>query len=492
MPNARWREGLLTGHIRFGTDGWRSVIADGFTFANVARVAQAIADWLAGEGYQRSNGIIVGYDTRFLSPQFAAVAAGVLAANGWKTLVVDRPSPTPAVSWAIRRHGLAGGIMITASHNPPEYNGLKLKASFGGPALPVMTAAVEALLMENQRQGRVPRHLDPGEARRRGLWVNFDPMPDYLRQLEQYVDLAGIGRAGFKVVLDSMHGAGYGYLSRILVPAGVDVIEIRKEPRPDFAGIPPEPIARNLRPARAAVIAEAADAAICVDGDADRIAAVDTDGQVVDAHRVFALLLRHLYETRGKAGSVVKTFAGSRMIQLLAQLYGLPYYETPVGFKHVVELALREPVLIGGEESGGIGVGDHMPERDGMLCGLLLLEMMAARNQPLRDLVADLLQFVGPHYFDRVDLALSPQAQAGLMQRLAADPPQAIAGMPVEDVDQTDGVKLLLGSHGWILFRASGTEPVVRIYAEADHPQKVADLVAAGTSLARAGCQGQP
>lgn len=477
----------MTGNIRFGTDGWRAVIADGFTYENVAAVTQAVSDWLRSQGHGSTAGVIVGYDTRFLSPQFAQVAASVLAGNGWRVLLTDRPSPTPAVSWAIHQLGLAGGIMITASHNPPEYNGYKLKAAYGGPALPEMTHAVEAILAENLAAGHAFRQLDLAEARRQGYLEPFDPMPGYLEQLRRYVDLKAISQSGFRVVVDTMHGAGYGYLSTLLQEAGLDVILVREEPRPDFNGTPPEPIARNLRPARSAVIAAAADVALCLDGDADRVGAVDADGVVVDAHRIFALLLRHLYEDRGARGSVVKTFAGSRMIERLSRVYGLSYYETPVGFKYVVEYALKERVLIGGEESGGIGVCDHIPERDGILCNLLLLEMMATRQQTMGQLVADLLSFIGPHYFQRADLTLEPPVQQNLMLRLKSDPPTAMAGIPVTGVDNTDGIKLLLGDHGWILFRASGTEPVIRIYAEADDPVKASQLVEAGRRLTEDG-----
>ncbi|MFO7245927.1 MAG: phosphoglucomutase/phosphomannomutase family protein [Thermaerobacter sp.] len=472
----------MSADIRFGTDGWRAVIGEDFTVANVARVAQATADWLVQEG-RAGDGVVVGYDTRFQSRRFAEEAASVLAANGLRVLLCSAPAPTPAVTWAIRQHGLGGGVMITASHNPPEYNGFKLKAHYAGAALPEMTAQVERLVAHNRDAGREPRRLDPHDLPRRV--EPFDPVPGYLAQLERYVDLEAVGRAGLRVVVDFMHGAGRGCLDRVLEQAGVEVVPVRAEQRPDFGGTPPEPIPRNLRPARAAVVLHGAAAGLCLDGDADRVAAVDEEGGVVDAHRVFALLLQHLHEDRGLDGTVVKTFAGSRMIQRLALAYGLPYVETPVGFKHVCRRALQETVLIGGEESGGIGVRDHMPERDGILCNLLLLEMMVQRGRSLAGLVEDLMDRVGRHHFDRADLRLDPGRVDALMQRLREAPPDAFAGFPVTHVDPLDGVKLILGDHGWILFRASGTEPVVRIYAEADEPAKVRRLMAEGVACAR-------
>lgn len=472
----------MSGDIRFGTDGWRAVIAEDFTVANVAQVAQATADWLQGQG-RGGDGVVVGYDTRFQSRRFAEEAASVLAANGLRVLLCSAPAPTPAVSWAIRRHGLGGGVMITASHNPPEYNGFKLKAHYAGAALPEMTDEVERLLVENRERGREPRRLDRQDLPRRV--EAFDPGPDYLAQLEAYVDLRAVGRAGLRVVVDFMHGAGRGYLDQVLERAGVEVVPVRAEPRPDFGGTAPEPVARNLRPARSAVILHQAAAGLCLDGDADRVAAVDEEGQVLDAHRVFSLLLQHLHEDRGLDGTVVKTFAGSRMVQRLAAAYGLPYVETPVGFKYVCERALRETVLIGGEESGGIGVRDHMPERDGILCNLLLLEMTVQRGRSLSRLVEDLMDRVGRHYFDRTDLKLNPARKDALMRELREAPPERFAGFAVTHVDPLDGVKLILGDDGWILFRASGTEPVVRIYVEADEPAKVRRLMAEGTARAQ-------
>ncbi|MBX6378319.1 MAG: phosphoglucomutase/phosphomannomutase family protein [Clostridia bacterium] len=469
--------------IRFGTDGWRGVIADDFTFENVRHVAQAYADYVLGLGRER-DGVVVGYDARFLSGRFAREAAAVLAANGVRVWLTDRVTPTPAVSWAVHERGAAGGLMITASHNPPEWNGVKIKADYGGSALPRITAAVEERLLANLRTGRAPRRADPDAVVEGGGVELFDPRPSYLRQVAGLVDLERIGRAGFRVVADAMYGAGAGYLKALLEPVGIRVVEIRGDFNPAFPGINPEPIPRNLGLLFDAVRHEKADVGLVTDGDGDRVGAVDEKGEFVDPHRIFALLLRHLVEVRGWRGSVVQTFAVTEMVGKLARRYGLPVHRTPVGFKYVCELALSEDVLIGGEESGGIGIKNHIPERDGLLCSLLLLEVMATRGQTLHEAVADLLAQVGPHFYERIDLHLPPGRRDALMETLRASPPGAFAGLPVTRVDPLDGYKFYLGEHGWILFRASGTEPIVRVYAELDDRERLRAVLAAGRAVA--------
>ncbi len=474
--------------IRFGTDGWRAVIADEFTFENVRRVAQAYADCLnRRDGAGRPA--VVGYDTRFLSDRFAAEAARVLAANGVRVLLASHPAPTPAVSWAVRVHGAAGGVMVTASHNPPEYNGIKIKADYAGSALPALTRAVEEQLAANEAAGRHPRLIDFHAAVAGGGIRLFDPRPSYLAQVRSLVDWERIGawaRArGRRVVVDAMYGAGQGYLSELLAGSGVAVHEIRAEPNPGFGGIHPEPIPRNLQPLMAAVRAEGADLGLALDGDGDRSGAVDGEGRFVDPQQVFALLLRHLVERRGWTGSVVKTFAVTDMVDKLAARYGLRLHVRPVGFKYVCELALQEDVLIGGEESGGIGVKNHIPERDGILVDLLLLEIVATEGKPLHAVVADLLADVGPHHYRRLDLRLTAERKEALLDRLRRETPAAFAGLPVTGVDTLDGFKFRLGERGWILFRASGTEPVVRVYAELDDPALLGRVLQDGERLAR-------
>lgn len=474
--------------IRFGTDGWRAVIAEDFTFENVRRVAQAYADHLklrpggAGE-------VVVGYDTRFLSGRFAHEAARVLAANGLRVLLTSSHAPTPAVSWAIRDHGATGGLMITASHNPAEYNGIKIKAEYAGSALPDATRSVEAQLDANAAAGRQPHLIDYNAAVSGGGIRLFDPRPSYLRQVRSLVDLDRIGAhartRGLKVVVDAMYGAGQGYLAELLAATGAEVREIRGEVNPGFGGINPEPIARNLGPLAEAVRASGADLGLALDGDADRSGAVDARGDLVDSQRVFALLLRHLVRRRGWTGSVVKTFAVTDMVDKLAARHGLRLHKKPVGFKYVCELALQEDVLIGGEESGGLGIKNHIPERDGILIDLLLVEVVATEGKPLHAVVEDLLAEVGPHHYRRNDLHLTPARKGALLDRLRHDPPAAFAGIPVTAVDTLDGFKFRLGERGWILFRASGTEPVVRVYVEMDAPEAVEAVLAEGRRLAQ-------
>lgn len=474
--------------IRFGTDGWRAVIAEDFTFENVRRVAQAYADHLKHHGGGATE-VVVGYDTRFLSGRFAHEAARVLAANGLRALVTSTHAPTPAVSWAIRAHGAAGGLMVTASHNPPEYNGVKIKADYAGSALPDVTRAVEAQLDANAAAGRRPHLIDFNAAVAGGGIRLFDPRPSYLEQIRSLVDLERIAaharKHGLKVVVDAMHGAGRGYLAEMLAPTGAEVREIRADLNPGFGGINPEPIARNLGPLVEAVRSAGADLGLALDGDADRSGAVDARGNLVDSQRVFALLLRHLVRRRGWSGSVVKTFAVTDMVDKLAARYGLRLHKKPVGFKYVCELALREDVLIGGEESGGLGIRNHIPERDGILIDLLLVEVVATEGKPLHAVVDDLLAEVGPHHYHRADLHLPPARREALLERLREAPPAAFAGIPVTEVDTLDGFKFRLGERGWILFRASGTEPVVRVYVEMDAPEAVEAVLAEGRRLAQ-------
>ena len=469
--------------IRFGTDGWRAVIAEDFTFANVRRVAWALAEHLQASGRAR-QGVAVGYDCRFLSDRFAAAVASVLAAADIPVILSPTACPTPALSWAVVSRRLGAGVMITASHNPPEYNGFKLKGWFGGPALPEETRQLESILARQEAARRPgqepPRGMDLDEARRLGRVEEADLIGPYVEQLRRLVDWERLRSARLRVVVDPMHGAARGILAQLLREAGLEVTEIRGEWNPGFGGLAPEPIARNLGPAIEAVQRLQAQAVLVTDGDGDRVGAVDATGEVVDAQRIFALLLQHLVEVRGWRGAVIKTFAGTRMVDKLAARYGLPFRETPIGFKHVCEHALKEDVLIGGEESGGIGIKNHMPERDGLLCNLLLAEIMATRGRTLAEQVRALMAEIGPHHFQRRDLRLSAEGKDRLLRRLAEDPPSRLAGWPVERVDPLDGYKLIFGPSRWILFRASGTEPVVRVYAEAESPEAVEALLADG------------
>lgn len=480
--------------IKFGTDGWRAVISDEFTFANVRHVAQAIADHILKDQTNDEPHplVIVGFDTRFLSDRYAAEVARVLAGNGLRVYLSKSDCPTPAVSHAIRHMGAVGGVMVTASHNPPRYNGIKYKASFGGSAMPAETAQIEAHLQANLASGREPALADwaiergslpsqPGGAE----ITRFDPMPDYLAHVRSLINLDVIAHSGLRVLIDPMYGAGRGYMRALLAEAGLVADEIHGEMNPGFGGIHPEPIARNLSDLMRTV-QNGYDIGLATDGDADRIGAVDHLGNFVDPHTIIALALRHLVENRGMRGCVVKTVSTSEMVARLARRYNLPLYETPVGFNHICDHMLDKDVLIGGEESGGISIKGHLPVGDGILMGLLLLEIVASNGKSLRELADDLQRAVGPFVYARNDLRTKPFVKAELVRALKASIPTHLAGVPVREVDDSDGIKYRLHDDSWLLIRPSGTEPVLRIYAEAPTPDMVQALLAEGGRLAQA------
>lgn len=468
--------------IKFGTDGWRAVIAKEFTFDNVARVAQALADVWSREfaGELATRPVMVGFDTRFLSRQFARAAAEVMAANGFRVILSDRACSSPAISWSVKEQGAIGAIMLTASHNPPEYNGFKIKAHYGGSATPELTHRIEEAL-----QGvRAPRPYggEPLET--------FDPRAGYYAQLERMVDTGAIARADLSVLHDPMYGAGSGYLRTILEAAGMALTELHGEANPGFGGTNPEPIAPNLSELAAATrdTAQAHHLAVglAVDGDADRVGAVDATGEFVNSHQILSLILQHLVEEKGWSGGVIRTFSTSRMVEKMAKEYGLPLFETPIGFKYICDLMISQDILLGGEESGGIGIKNHIPERDGILCSLLLLEIMAKRQATLGELIARLEEKYGPHKYDRIDLHLADNAAKDrALASLKAQPPASFAGQSVAGLETLDGVKFNFGDGAWLLFRASGTEPLLRIYAEAPSHDQVRGLLEAGRAFAQ-------
>ncbi len=480
--------------IHFGTDGWRAVISDTFTFHNLRLVAQAIADavasaeWLNGTAVNvppDPHKMVVGFDTRFLSDRYASEAARVLAANGYTVHLATSDAPTPAISFAVRQMGAIGGVMITASHNAPRYNGVKLKAAYGGSALPEQCRRVEVYLNDNEVRGRGPNLMDYNAARSSGLIDRFNPTPAYYEHLRTLIDFDAIADNPQRLVVDAMYGAGRGQIKGILQGTGCEVLEVRGEMNPGFGGIHPEPIARYLGALAGAIGAGNGQLGLATDGDADRIAAMDGRGQFVDPHRILALSLQYLVEKRGWRGKVIKTVSTSEMIRRLAKKYGLEVIETPVGFNHIADWMLKDDVLIGGEESGGMSFKGHIPEGDGVLMGLLLLEIVAATRTPLEDLVAQLLREVGPAHYARVDLRLTaPVSKARMVARLTAGAPATIGGARVASVDTLDGVKYLLDDESWLLIRPSGTEPVLRVYAEAGDPAMVEALLAHGKRVA--------
>ncbi len=480
--------------IHFGTDGWRAVISDTFTFENLRLVTQAIADsvssgsWLNGNAPDRPidyKKMVVGFDTRFLSDRFATEVARVLAANGYTVYISQADVPTPTLSYAVRHLDAIGGVMITASHNAPRYNGVKLKSAFGGSASPEQCRRVEVYLNDNEAQARGPNLMDYELARTSGLIQRFNPIPAYYDHLRKLINFDVIADNPQRIVIDSMYGSGRGVIRGILQGTGCEVAEVRGEMNPGFGGVHPEPIARYLGTLAGAISTGAGSFGIATDGDADRTGAMDERGNFVDPHKIMALALRYLVEKRGLTGSVVRTVSTTRMIDRLAARYGLTLHETPVGFNHIADWMMKEDVLIGGEESGGISFRGHIPEGDGVLMGLLVVEMVAAYGKPLGELVDNLLDDVGPAFYERKDLRLKrPVAREGLIKHLVEQAPKQIGGETIAEISTIDGVKYIMADDSWLLVRPSGTEPVLRVYAEGRSPAMVRALLGYGEEIA--------
>ncbi|MDO8962996.1 MAG: phosphoglucosamine mutase [Coriobacteriia bacterium] len=459
--------------IRFGTDGWRAVIGDDFTYDNLRRVADAAGRVFAADS--PGGTVVVGYDTRFEAGAFAAAAAEVLASHGLVVKVSDRYCPTPALCWSVARDETAiGGVMLTASHNPAPYLGFKLRMSDGGASPVSFTDRVEAELADA-----------PPAAR--GAFESFDLIGPYLAALRSLVDEDAIRAAGLKVLVDPLYGAGRGYLAETLRSLGVEVTELHGEANPGFGGLHPEPIPPHIDRARDIVRERGLDAAFITDGDADRIGAADGTGAFVNPHRIICLVARHLIEDKGQCGKIVKTLSTSVLVDRLARILNVETVTTPVGFKWIYEEMVKGGVLIGGEESGGIGMPLHVRERDGLLMSLLLAEMMAQRQMGLGDLVADLLALTGTMEYGRVDLRLDAARKDAFVASWASLSPATVAGLPVGEIVRADGIKFLLPDDAWLLMRASGTEPLVRIYAEAADQGAVDALLAAGRAMAEGG-----
>jgi len=480
--------------IHFGTDGWRAVISDTFTFHNLRLVTQAIADsiksgyWQNGKNLDHeinSNQIVVGFDTRFLSDRYASDVARVLAANGYQVYLAQSDAPTPSISYAVHHLGTVGGVMITASHNAPRYNGLKLKAAYGGAASPEQCRRVEVYLNDNEERGRGPNLMDYDQARELGLIKRFNPIPEYYNHLRKLINFDLIADNPQRVVVDSMYGSGRGVIKGILQGTGCEVKEIRGEMNPGFGGVHPEPIASHLSALAGAISTHMGDFGLATDGDADRIGAMDERCNFVDPHKIMALALKYLVEKRGWYGPVVRTVSTTRMIDRLAELNGLQVYETPVGFNYIADHMINEDILIGGEESGGISFRGHIPEGDGILMGLLIVEMVAESGASLYEIVKDLLELVGPAIYQRKDLRLTrPVAKQQVTKKLMDDAPIRIGGELVSEVNVTDGVKYILADDSWLLIRPSGTEPVLRVYAEGRSSEMVDALLGYGEEVA--------
>jgi len=468
--------------IKFGTDGWRAVIAEDYTFSNVRLVSQAVAQYL-NKDVGGNAPVIIGYDTRFGSEYFAQAAAEVLAANGIKVVLTDRCTPTPAVSLAVIEQHLRGGIVITASHNPGIWNGFKYKPDYGGSASPEVIAKIEAELAGLQ-PGDVQR-MPIEEAKSKGLVELQDVGPAYRKRLSELVDVEALKSRQGTVVYDAMFGAGIGHLPQLLSGGNLKVVEINNERNPIFPGMhAPEPIALNLRKLCETVPQAGASLGIATDGDADRVGIVDERGEFVDQLKVYALIAYYLLEVRGQRGPLVKTISQSYMVNRLGALYNVPVYETPVGFKYVGPKMMEADAILGGEESGGFGFKGHIPERDGTLAGLVILDLVMHLGLPLSKVIQQIEEKVGKSYYKRIDLTFPAEQRSEIIERLRSNPPETLLGQKVVKFQTEDGFKYTLENDTWLLIRFSGTEPVIRIYTETDSPDKLDQMLNEGRKLA--------
>jgi phosphomannomutase len=456
--------------IKFGTDGWRAIIAEEFTFENVRRAAQATAEYFKTvESTERA--VFVGFDVRFQSNAFARAAAEVFLANGFRVVMLDRPYPTPYVSFEVRRRMFAGGVMITASHNPAAFNGFKVKAHFGGSATPAITAKIEENLKNGEIRGLSPNPPAP---------ETISPEPYYFDHLKSLVDWPRIADSKLKIVVDSMHGCGGYILEQLLRETSCTVETIRGNPDPLFGGINPEPMMPQLEPLGERVRKTVSDVGLATDGDADRLGIVDETGEYVNTLLTLSLLLLHVYRTKGWRGAVARTYSQSLLVPRIASKFNLQLFEKPIGFKNIAELMLEREILIGGEESGGIGLSRHLPERDGIFINLLFLDLMAASGKSCTELIHDLWREFGEFHYDRRDLHVPIEAGNQVVATWKNNPPATLAGLRVQEVGKLDGSKVFLENDSWILFRQSGTEPLLRVYCEAPSRAAVAEIMGAG------------
>lgn len=457
--------------IKFGTDGWRAIIDQEFTDENVRLVTQALINYAKEAGLDK-KGIAIGYDNRLRSEDFASVATEVCSGAGIKVYLTAHSVPSPVLSYAVKNMGLGIGIMITASHNPPEWNGFKVKENFGGSAFPETTQAIEKKLENALRITPSPKKI-----------TVFDPDPEYLARIKSLVNLDLIKNGRLNIMVDAMHGSGAGYFKKL----GLEVNELRGNRDTSFGGINPEPIALNLQSSMLKV-KEVADkfkdkltACIVLDGDADRLAGIDANGKFINTHNIFSLLLRHLAFHKKVTGEVVKTFNLSNLIDKLCKQYSRNLIVTPIGFKHIAKLMLEKEVVLGGEESGGMGIKGFIPERDGILAGLNLLELMAIENKTLGEILDAIMREHGYFYYDRLDVH-ADKAQE-IVKQLKENPPSSFADKKIVKIETLDGLKFNFEDEGWILFRTSGTEPLLRIYCEGRSPEEVKALLAESKKL---------
>lgn len=484
--------------IKFGTSGWRGIISDDFTFHNVRLVTEAIANYLHSEGIAK-NGVVIGYDTRFLSKEFAITSYHILSQKGIPVWLTNRDTPTPVISYHIIKKKAGGGINFTASHNPPEYNGIKFSPSHGGPAEPEVTSKIEKEI--DNLVNKLDCHVTSLLAMTTGLSLRaiekqsqkgtswhtikpFNPAPQYLKHVKGLIRTDVLRKARLKVVIDCMHGTSRGYLDNLLKECGCSVKTLNTNLDPLFGGHRPEPAEENIIGLKNEVKGSGADIGLATDGDGDRFGIIDSDGTYITPNQVICLLFDYLVKTRNvrlggrpKMRNVARSVATTSMVDAIAQRHGIEVIETPVGFKFIGRLISEGDCIIGGEESGGLSIGGHLPEKDGILACLLVSEMVASVRRPIRDILKALYKEVGRFYGERLDIHLTQEAKDALLDRLNTNPPEKIAGTAVSRINRIDGFKFILIDGGWVLFRPSGTEPIVRIYLESSSSKKLKEMI---------------
>ncbi|MDX1415727.1 MAG: phosphoglucomutase/phosphomannomutase family protein [Candidatus Promineifilaceae bacterium] len=466
--------------IRFGTDGWRARIADDYTFTNVRRCAQGFSEFLKREG-RASNGVVVGYDQRFLAEEFAAVTAEVLAANNIHVWLTERNTPTPVISYAVVDKKAGGAVNITASHNPPADCGFKVRDPLGGAIPPSDLKRIESFIPDNMEISRIS--LD--DAMSDGLITKFNPAPAYITQLNRLIDVTPIKQAGLDVLVDCMWGNSAGWFPELLKSDSTTIHEVHNDRNPIFPHMTrPEPIPPNVDDGLSYVKKLGADLAIINDGDGDRVGLGDENGNFIDQLRVYGLLGYYFLEIRGEKGPIVKTISTTKMLNKLAKIYDVPVYETGVGFKYIAPKMVEVGAMIGGEESGGYAFRGHVPERDGILAGLYLLDMVVQTGKKPSALLEWLFEKVGPHYYDRIDSRFDQDKKEEILSNVAAARPRTIGGLRCTDIVTIDGHQFIMEDGGWLLVRFSGTEPIIRVYCETTHEDRVEAILDDGMKIA--------
>ncbi|MFH1784682.1 MAG: phosphoglucomutase/phosphomannomutase family protein [bacterium] len=472
--------------IKFGTSGYRAIISDGFTYESVKIVTQAITEHIRFRANKsQQHKVIVGYDTRFLSDEFARCSSQVLAANGVKVFLTKRDVPTPTVAYEIVKKKLDGGIIFTASHNPAQYNGIKFSAAWGGPALPETTSDIEKRARRIIKSKTVPKMMDFEQARKKGLIKQIDPRGDYMKRIAELVDIDVIKKAKLKVVVDLLYGTGRGYLDTFLKEAGCRTTVLHDWRDVLFGGSSPEPALKNLAEMLKIMKKDRYDIGLGTDGDADRFGIVDINGTFISPNEVLALLADYLITTRKLRGVVARSVMTSSFVDAVAHSHGVGVRETPVGFKYIGQILVNEDMVIGGEESGGLTIHGHVPEKDGMLACLLMAEMVAVKKKSVSAILSDLYKKVGIFISDRINLGLDEKKMEALKLSLKKNPPSKIGGLRVDELITVDGFKFVLEDKSWVGIRLSGTEPVVRVYLEANSRKNMVRLKKAAQKLLR-------